>query len=104
MLSPSPMFDPDAVYFGKGGKSHVDCTSRGQAELILRLADLGISGDVKIPADLGACFRLLDRVNARIDKAVARFRELAESRTGDERVRQQLMELLERWFVLGRET
>lgn len=98
------MFDPDAVYFGKGGKSHVDCTSRAQAELILRLASLGTSGDVKVPADLGAYFKLLDRVNTRLDKALARFRELAESRTGDERIRQQLAELLERWFVLGRET
>jgi hypothetical protein len=36
-------------------------------------------------------------------EARARFRELAESRTGDERIREQLMEVLERWFVLGRE-
>ena len=42
-------------------------------------------------------------MNVRIDKAVARFTELAESRTGDERVRQQLVEALERWFVLGRD-
>ena len=102
-LSPSPMFDPDTVYFRKGRKSHVDCTSRGQAELVVRLANLGISGRVQLPADLDPCFKLLDRVNARIDQANARFRELAESRTGDERVRQQLMEALERWFVQGRE-
>jgi hypothetical protein len=47
--------------------------------------------------------RLLDRVNVRMDKATARFKELAESRTGDERIRVQLMKVLERWFVLGRE-
>ena len=41
--------------------------------------------------------------NVRMDKALARFRELAESRTSDERVREQLGEVLERWFVFGRE-
>jgi hypothetical protein len=103
-LSPSPMFDPDTVYFGKSRRSHVDCPSHAQAELIVRLANLGVSGKVKLPADTGPCFKLLDRVNVRLDKAFARFRELAESRTSDERVREQLAEVLERWFVLGRKT
>lgn len=104
VLSPSPMFDPNTVYFGKARKTHVDCPSRGQAELIIRLANLGISGKLKLPADLASCLKLLDRVNVRIDRAVARFTELAESRTSDERVWQELLEVLERWFVLGRET
>jgi len=104
VLSPSPMFDPNTVYFGKARKTHVDCPSRGQAELIVRLANLDISGQLKLPGDLAPCLKLLDRVNVRIDKAVARFTELAESRTSDDRMRQQLVEVLERWFVLGRET
>jgi methylase of polypeptide subunit release factors len=103
VLSPSPMFDPDTVYFGKARKSHIDCSSHGQAELVVRIANLGVSGEVLVPSDLGTCLKLLDRVNVRVDKAVARFTELAESRTGDERVRQQLAEALLHWFVLGRE-
>jgi hypothetical protein len=103
VLSPSPMFDPDTVYFGKSRNTHVDCPSHAQAELIVRLAHLGVSGKVKLPADTGPCFKLLDRVNVRMDKALARFRELAESRTSDGRVREHLAEVLERWFVLGRE-
>ena len=103
VLSPSPMFDPDTVYFGKRRDAHVDCRSRGQAEFVARLANLGIIGEVKLPADLDACFKLLDSVNIRLENARGRLKELAESRTGDERVRQQLMEVLERWFVLGRE-
>jgi hypothetical protein len=103
VLSPSPMFDPDTVYFGKASKAHVDCPSHAQAELIVRLANLGVSGKVKLPTDIGPCFKLLDRINVRLDKALARFRELAESRTSDERIREQLGEVLERWFVLGRE-
>ena len=102
-LANNPMFAPNAVYFGKAHKSYMDCQSRGQAELVVRLANLGIDGEVKLPAKLDACFRLLVRVEERLEKARARFRELAESRTGDERVQRQLMEVVERWFVLGRE-
>jgi hypothetical protein len=103
ILSPSPMFDPNTVYFGKDRRVLVDCPSRGQAELVARLANLGVSGEVKIPARLDPCFKLLARADERLEKARARFKELAESRTGDERVQGQLVELLERWFVLGRE-
>jgi methylase of polypeptide subunit release factors len=102
-LSDDTMYSANVVYFGRGRKSHVECQSRGQAELVERLANLGISGNAKMPATLEACIKMLDRVNARIEKARARFQELAESRTGDERLRQQLVEALEQWFVLGRE-
>ncbi len=102
-LSDNPMFAPNTVYFGKVRKSHMNCPSRGQTELVVRLANLGITGELKLPAKLNPCFKLLDRVNARLEKAAARFKELTESRTGDERVRAHLMEVLERWFVLGRE-
>jgi hypothetical protein len=102
-LSNDVMFSPNTVYFGKRRKGHIDCVSRGQAELIARLAELGMSGEVKLPADLAPCLVLLDRVNRRIERARARFQELSESRTGDERAQEQLVEALERWFVLGRE-
>jgi hypothetical protein len=46
----------------------------------------------------------LDRADRRISIVMERFRELIESRTSDDRIRQQLIEVLERWFVLGRET
>jgi hypothetical protein len=102
VLVDSPLFDDTAVCFGKGRRSRVDCPSHGHAELIFRLAALGICGSVKIPSTPQACIKLLDRVNVRIDKAAARFRELAESRTGDDRIREQLAEVLEQWFVVGR--
>ena len=101
-LSKDVMFSPNTVYFGKGRKGHIDCQSRGQAELVVRLANLGVHGQVRLPADLGPCLKVLDRVDRRVERARARFKELAESRTGDERVQDQLMEVLERWFVVGR--
>ena len=102
-LSKDTMFSPNTVYFGKARKSHIDCVSRGQAELIVSLANLGMSGEVRVPADFGRCLKLMDRVNRRIEEAKVRFKELSDSRTSDERVQEQLMEVLERWFVLGRE-
>jgi len=102
VLSQEVMFTPNTVYFGKPRKAHVDCQSRGQAELITLVANLGISGEVRTPSKLQSSIKLLDRINVRLERARARFRELAESRTSDERVQDQLLELLERWFVLGR--
>jgi methylase of polypeptide subunit release factors len=102
-LTADVMFSPNTVFFGKKRKTFIDCQSRGQAELVERLADLGVSGEVRLPAELGTCLKLLDRMNRRIAAAAARLDELAKSRTGDERIREQLMEVLQRWFVLGRE-
>ena len=42
VLSKDVMFSPNTVYFGKGRKGHIDCQSRGQAELVVRLANLGV--------------------------------------------------------------
>jgi hypothetical protein len=102
-LSKDLMFLPNTVYFGKGRKGQIDCQSRGQAELVVRLANLGVHGQVNLPADLGPSLKVLERVDRRVERARARFKELAESRTGDERVQDQLMEVLERWFVVGRQ-
>jgi methylase of polypeptide subunit release factors len=101
-LSNDVMFLPNTVYFGKGRKGHIDCQSRGQAELVVRLANLGLVGQVKLPAELAPCLRVADRVDRRVERARARFKELAESRTGDERLQGQLLELLIHWFVAGR--
>jgi len=102
-LSDDVMFSPETVYFGKRRTGHMNCQSRGQAELVTFLANLGVSGEVRVPAALEPCYKVLSRAETRIKKARARFRELARSRTGDERVQEQLVEVLERWFVLGRE-
>ena len=54
-----------------------------------------------MPSRPEPCVKLLDLVNVRLENARGRFEELAKSRTGDEGIREQLIELLERWFVLG---
>lgn len=99
----NPLFGDKAVAFGRSQQSHVDCASLEQAKLVAYLANLGVTGNVKLPNDKADCAKLLELVNARLEKTQARFRELAESRTGDERVRKQLLEALERWFIVGRD-
>jgi methylase of polypeptide subunit release factors len=101
-MSPSPMFDPDTVYFGRSRATHVDCASNGQAKLIVRIANVGVSGRVKVPADDASCLALLDEVDNRLRAANKRFAELAEARTSDASLQSQIADQLARWFVLGR--
>ena len=70
------------VYFGKARKGHIECVSRGQAELTVRLAELGISGKVRLPAALAPCLRLLDRLNRRIERARAKIRAVVRKSNG----------------------
>ena len=43
-LAAGSFFDYEVVYFGKKRQEHVVCPSRGTAELLARMASLGVSG------------------------------------------------------------
>ncbi|MCX6577636.1 MAG: hypothetical protein NTV82_14750, partial [Candidatus Aminicenantes bacterium] len=79
-----------------------DFQSREQAELVFRLANLGVSSSVILPKDRESCIKLLERLDERMEEARIRFKELVESRTSDGHVQAQLMEVLERWYALGK--
>jgi hypothetical protein len=96
------MFDNETVYFGRDRKTHMICQSREEAELVKLLADLGVSGFVNIPRSVAGCQRVLAAVEERIATARARFEDLAASRTGIESLRDDIVELLMRWFLHGR--
>ena len=49
------------------------------------------------------CSSRYNRIGNALDKALARFHQLGESRTADDRARADIAQLLQRWFVLGRE-
>jgi hypothetical protein len=102
MLSHSPMFDPNTVYFGKSRSEHIDCPSHGQAQLVVLIADLGVTGWIKLPTEQGSCIALLHLVADRIRATRARFTELAESRTSDPRLQAEIIDQLMRWFVFGK--
>ncbi|MFH1674446.1 MAG: hypothetical protein ABIF87_13600 [Pseudomonadota bacterium] len=97
-----PLFAPKRAYFGKDHKTYIDYRSREQAELVVRLANLNISGELNLPADPEECIKLLNLIDKRLSQAHTIFKDLAKSRTSDDRVADQLIDLLLRWFTLGR--
>lgn len=102
-LSPhAKMFDNETVYFGPNRNDHVICRSREEAELVKLLADLGVSGTIHIPDAALECSALAAAIEARTAKAKSRFQELAQTRTSLEEKQQEVVNLLLRWFVLGR--
>ena len=98
------MFDNNTVYFGKDRKDYMVCKSRAEAELIKLLADLGLHGAVNIPPSSDGSREVSEKVRERIGIAKARFEELANTRTGLEDKQTEVVDLLLRWFVLGRQT
>jgi len=101
-LAVGAMFDMETVYFGKSRGEHIVAASRGQAELVARMGELGVTGDICVPNDNDDAMQLLDRVNHRHAVAAKRLQELADSRSGDRNTREQVFKLLERWFVVGK--
>jgi hypothetical protein len=96
------MFETETVYFGKSRREHFVAGSRGQAELIARMAGLGVTGEVCVPNENAAAMKRLDRLNHRHAIAAKRLQELVESRSGDSDTGEQVFNLLERWYVLGK--
>ena len=102
LSSHAKMFDNETVYFGKDRKTHVICRSREEAELVKLLADLGVHGPVNVPPKADGCAQLRKMIEERILIARSRFEELASTRTSLEEKQEEVVELLLRWFVLGR--
>jgi len=101
-LPDNPLFELKIISYGKEGKIKKEYDSRAQAELVFRLANLGISGDIRLGRDRGSCQELHTRLDDRMEKASRRFKVLAESRTSDEAVQAQILEVLERWYISGK--
>ena len=101
-LARGAMFDNETVYFGKARSEYMVCQSRGEAELIARMAELGVSGEVSVPKTDRTARNLLEMLNARHERTVTRLRKLAINRSADGKTQQEIFDLLERWFVLGK--
>jgi hypothetical protein len=103
LMAASDMYDRAVVYFGRGQRStRVSCQSRAQAELVSRVASLGVRGLLRLPTGEQACRDTLARLDARLLAALTEFEALAQSRSGDERTRSQVTELMMHWLVQGR--
>jgi hypothetical protein len=101
-LTSGSMFDYETVYFGKKRQNHVVCPSRGTAQLIARIATLGVTGPQLVPSGDDVALSLLDRIDKRHEQSIMRFKQLVESRTPDAETQGEVLNVLERWFVLGR--
>lgn len=101
-LDTEGMFDAQTVYFGKARRQHIVCASRGQSELTARMAELGVTGSVCMPRMNEHAMKLLDALNHRHAVAAKRLKELADSRSSDSEMQEDLFKLLERWYVLGK--
>lgn len=97
-------FEATTIYFGKKpAVSHV-CANRAEAELLAAVAREGSRGPVSVPATEDECKALGQRLAARLSTAKAKFQELAQERAGSEKLCEQIIELLQRWFIHGRPT
>jgi hypothetical protein len=95
-------FDATTVYFGKSPAiSHV-CATRTEADLIAAIARTGLRGPVSIPRTENDSQQLLEVLQVRMEQASTKFEELAQQYAGSDRLREQLTDVLRRWFVHGK--
>jgi hypothetical protein len=100
--SASDFFDSTTVYFGrKPALSHV-CDNRAEAELLAAVAVEGVRGPVSIPATAEECATLHEHLESRLARARQRLMKLAEERAGSDKLREQVVDTLYRWFVHGK--
>jgi hypothetical protein len=103
LMPATDMYDRTVVYFGEGRRAkRVSCESRTQAELLAKVAALGLRGSVSLPANEGTSRNTLRQLEGRLAEARNAFEGLARNRSGDEKTRSQIVDLLMHWFVQGR--
>lgn len=95
-------FEATTLYFGKRPAISRVCGSREEAELLYAIASEGVRGPVAIPASECECRRLRESLEERLVEGRGRLMQLAEERAGAEKLREQVMEILHRWFIHGK--
>ena len=95
-------FDPTTVYFGKNPAKSIVCGSRAEAELVAAIASNDLRGPVSVPATDEECKSVREALDKRLREGRHRIQQLAEQRAGTEKLREQVAELLDRWFIFGR--
>jgi len=103
LVSNNSMFDRETVFFGTDKKaSRVVCSSRPQAELVKRLAELGLRGESELPEQSERCESTLAELEAKLADARVEFETVASSRAIDEKIRAEIVNLLTQWFIHGK--
>lgn len=103
LLPTTDFYDGAAVYFGRGRNvARINCSSRAQAEIVAKLAALGLRGLVRVPRSEAGCKAARRELEGRLDLARARFEELAQTRSSNEKTQGEIVDLMMHWFVHGR--
>ncbi len=98
------LFDATHVYFGKDNEQMMlECTLPEQAALLFELASCGLRGPAPLPIDPDICRTWLHSLVHRIAMIKEKVKELVESRTSMDRLRDQTAELLLDWIIQGKE-
>lgn len=96
------MFEATTAFIGpKPALAHI-CSSRAEAELLYTIASTGLRGPVCLPATEAECRSLQQRLGARLLEATKEFETLSESLAGSDKLREQIVAVLNRWFIQGK--
>ncbi|MEW6359662.1 MAG: N-6 DNA methylase [Planctomycetota bacterium] len=104
LASPGHFYDALTVYFGKDRKVYQQFPHRPMAELVFELARAGVTGAVEVPKHEAQCAQALAALRKRLAASAAEFESLAGSRTGTERLQEEIVNLLKRWSAVGKGT
>lgn len=100
--APENFLEANTLFFGKKpGRAH-ECASRLEAELLYQVAYEGLRGPVSIPFTEAECGKLLKELEVRLVEGRRKLIQLAEERAGTDKLREQVVETLHRWFILGK--
>jgi hypothetical protein len=97
------MFEPNVVFFGSKPAFSHECGSRAEAELLFTVAEAGLRGPVSLPDTEAGCRRVLQNIRERLTQGNRLMEEMAESRAGTDKLKEQVAETLRRWFIHGRQ-
>ncbi len=102
-LGASDMFNPTTVIFRSDKDvNHIIYASPEQAEVVTKLAKMGIRGHVAVPQRSEDCTECQKQLDARISSAKERFTEMSAIRTGTLSLQEKTTSLLMQWYILGK--
>ncbi|MBI3653752.1 MAG: hypothetical protein HY231_22190 [Acidobacteria bacterium] len=95
-------FEATTVYFGKKPAVSLVCDSRAEAELVFAITQTGLHGDISVPTNEKECSKVVQALETRLAEGKTKLEELAQQRAGSDKLREQMMNILYRWFIHGK--
>ena len=95
-------FEATTVCFGRKPVVSYVCGSRDEAELIAAVAQVGLRGPVSIPISEKECRQAHAALDKRLTEAKTKLEKLAQQYSGTDKLREQVADILNRWFIHGK--